>query len=47
METNHALEQAKAQMQGIVEMVAALECDYERRNYEERSGHGIKSKADR
>lgn len=30
METNHAMEQAKAKMQGIAEMVAALECDYAR-----------------
>lgn len=27
---NHALEQAKAQMESISEMVAALECDYDR-----------------
>lgn len=28
-EQNHALDQAKAQVESIVEMVAALECDYE------------------
>jgi hypothetical protein len=30
METNHAYEQAKAQMSSIHRMVAALECDYDR-----------------
>lgn len=30
METNYAEEQASAQYQGIVDMLAALECDYDR-----------------
>lgn len=32
-ETNHAQEQARAQVETIVEMVAALECDYEQLEY--------------